>query len=270
MTNKKNSKNFCKHKIGFLLFFYFIFIDVPCLSAQSSIFHSNHHFSFILPSGWEKIPEHIVKDKLGTLYEKLGLDKPTHELVFKPKNAYPFEPPFFIISVFEQVHSNSITDSEIEEYKISIKSSIQQLFKRKEIQDIIPDSFMTALFFNKKKNTLSFSTESKIINKEGQKSLLYTTTIFFYKEGNVSLTFYSYKDAINNYLSTFKKIEGSFAFDKGYEFTQSHGYESIYRTIILSIDKIDQIYKTIALSILAIFLPILGNYIYERRRRKQL
>ena len=90
--------------------------------SQNRFQYSDGHFSFNLPSEWERISSDVVREYHDEMLKKTDATARVPDLAFKKRVAKsPFDLPYFLVNVFEQ----DVDDSMIKGYISSIQKSPQ-------------------------------------------------------------------------------------------------------------------------------------------------
>jgi hypothetical protein len=194
-------------------------IKPPLPARDKDIFsYPDGHFSFILPTGWKRVPNNIVNKYIERLLKELkGKAKPPkYDFVFNLKAAsWPFESPYFIITIFKMV----VNDKTIENELISIQKEFKKFIKKEDIKNIYKEALIGQPIYDKEKKIIIFSVDSKLLSFDG-KEIFQTmiVAINYYKEGAIAIYFYCNKSIIKKYLSDFKIILNSFTIDEEYQY----------------------------------------------------
>ena len=86
--------------------------------SQNRFQYSDGHFSFNLPTEWERIPDDVVRQYHDEVLKKTNATARIPDLAFRKKVAKsPFDLPYFLVNVFEQ----DVDDSMIKGYLSSIQ-----------------------------------------------------------------------------------------------------------------------------------------------------
>ena len=216
--------------------------------SQNRFQYSDGHFSFNLPTEWERIPDDVVRQYHDEMLKKTGATARVPDLVFKKRVAKsPFELPYFLVNVLEQ----DVDDSMIKRYISSIQKSPQGEVSEPGHVARVPS--ITEPVYDKKKKLIIISIDSRVGHGEQETEIRGHFAVFFFKQGIVTYNFYARKDDISEYRPAFKGIIDSVIFDKGYEYKSGLFKDTLIR-------------KSAIVAGLLIALALLFRYIWVKKR----
>jgi hypothetical protein len=212
-------------KMSFVLLFT-LSSSLPMLYGQNSFHYAGGHFSFNLPSGWERLPNYVLDEYAEKVMKEFGV-KLKHDLAFNRTTAtWPFEYPYFTITV----HGQKMNDSTIQKYISSIEAETQQTFRKQELKNVYFDALTASPIYDESKRIITYFSSSKIIYDSGKETYLITfVALFFFKEGVVSFEFYCPRTTFAYHLPTIRGIINSFTFGEAFEYMSTPGGDMLFR-----------------------------------------
>ncbi len=194
-------------------------LNPPLTGKAKDIFsYPDGHFSFILPSGWKRVPDNIVDEYAEKLNKesKGKIKPPKYDVVFNRKEAsWPFERPYIMIKVLK-MHINEIV---ISNFVSNIQKETNKIVKKDGLRDIYKDSLIREPIYDNQNKVIIYSADSKLRSFDNQD--IYITmisSIFIYKDGVITINFYSNTKSIDNFMPDLKKILDSFTIDEAFKY----------------------------------------------------
>jgi len=182
--------------------------------------NTNGHFSIILPSGWEEIPEDVIDTYVGIIEIAAGKQMEVkYEAAFQKTSSEYFSYPYALV--------------QIEDAQGASWNVLQKFFKSytgdkilkdvsKETSDVLgkllEDTNVHFSHADTRRHIVFFSIESAVI---GVGEILGRSAAFVGRECIIIIHFYSLKDHYESDLLYFDKIVDSFEYDIGYEYIEA-------------------------------------------------
>jgi len=215
------------------LFISILLLATACLAQEQTKYESSeHHFSFMLPEGWEAIPaDSLSKEERNNIEQIFNSSTPV--TLCQESGADYFSTPYILVQfVSTEEYSESVLekvwDSEIGRKQLR-ESQGKLIVRLQKAEGCLPKSWIDAKATNTKiihdKNRhLSFET-IELYHKTIGKVVEATVRIL---SSHRLIILYCFSDAENSekFLNLVNNVVDSFRYDEGYEFGGGKGVAS--------------------------------------------
>ena len=210
---------------GIIIAFQYFAVSLVANSTHeinSSVYHSARSgYSIETPEGWVKIPDNVLSEVAGEIFNTNSAGKGVTEYAFQPDSSDNwFQFPFVIVNVLNYsdlgIH-RQIYESEFDKIVTTMTNVKSEKFKRKmketikpEYQEDFSEYFDSEVYLEKGKRRFKWITKTNRF--DGSKGIIQMTG-FFGKQSIVLIVIYSDEEDWHEIQEDYKNIIELFKFD---------------------------------------------------------
>jgi hypothetical protein len=204
------------------------FFATICLGQGQSRYHnSNHHFSFMLPEGWEYIPVgELSSEEIKTLKNPFKLSKTV--ALCQKIGAEHFTTPYIVVRFrsSEEMPEAAIETVFLEHKEITVRNLEVMIGLLQNAEGCLPKFWEGAerkeaeVEYDKDRH-ISFET-AKLYHKSVGEIVVVTVKVLG-SHRMVTLRCYADGEDVENFLDLVNRVVDSFSYDKGYGFGEGKG-----------------------------------------------